>query len=629
MTKIKFAILLIVLIPFSAHCQEESVAPAAESLSAPVNKEQPVQKESVVNKSDASQEKSEVKPVLNIKKVENNLLSFELRDADIRDLFRVIAYDYKMNFVMDKGVEGKITLSFNNIDLDQALNKIAEASNLQLVKTDNIINVKPNLITKTFVLKYTPAKTLAEPLSAQSPQTTISSLQSSSSSGNNQQSSGQQGGGNTGAASYQGQAATGAAAGEQPGGTSNTKKASTIFDLLSEQGKIFFDNQANSILVIDYPQNIKKVADYLEKIDVLPKQVLIEARIIEVKLQKEHALGVNWQLFANKGLKLGQYKLYSDTIANGLQQAIPYKPTYYPPAQTATGQETPFSVTIFDENINVVLKALSNSLKTDILSSPRVTTVNNQEAVIKVVQSLPWAEPELTVEGQSGSVSVSWKVNFEEVGILLKANPTINENGDITMTLVPEVSEKTSDYTLTVKQGATEVPYTVPVIDKRTASTKVVIGSGQTLVIGGLIKNKITKGVTKVPIFGDIPYLGYLFKSKKDVGDKSELFIFVSPTVITPNEFVHMERTEKYGIGKDYMEERQKQEIAVALEEQEAKTREANKAQAAKVEAAKVEAAKAQAVKVEAAKAQAAKVEAVKVEVAKVEAANANKKLIK
>ena len=357
--------------------------------------------------------------------------------------------------------------------------------------------------------------------------------------------------------------------------------SSSIKTLLSSQGKVIFGDEPNSIMVIDYPENIQRVVEYLEIMDVLPQQVLIEARVIEVKLQKEHSLGVNWKAFADKGyLTMGRFKAGSGyPEAPGLlEQNISYKPTFYPPGQSTAGQESPFTFAIFDDNINVVLKALSNSLDTDILSAPSVTTVNNRLAEIKIIQKLPWAEPTLSSQasgtGSSSSVSVTWKVNFEEVGITLKVTPTINEENKIALTLNPEVSDKTSDYSLTVTQGTTSVPYTVPVIDKRSASTKVVIGNGQTLIIGGLIKQKNTKGVTKIPLLGDLPLLGYLFKSKKDTGDKTELLIFVSPTIITPDEFVRMKNEERFGIGKDYSREREKRKrLFLTTQEEEEKVR--------------------------------------------------------
>lgn len=344
--------------------------------------------------------------------------------------------------------------------------------------------------------------------------------------------------------------------------------SNNIRTLLSSQGKVLYGDEPNSIIVIDYPENVKRVAEYLDVLDVAPRQVLIEARIVEVKLQKEHALGINWVVMADKGyIPMGRFKTGGFTALGSPpippQQNINFKPTFYPPAQTSTGQESPFTYAIFDDNINIVLRTLASALDTNLLFAPKITTINNREAEIKVTQKLPWAEPEVSVEGTSGTITVTWEINFEEVGITLKVTPTITEDGNIMMVLSPEVSEKTSDYTLTVTQGTTSVPYTVPIIDKRSASTKVVVGDGQTLIIGGMIKDKITKGETKIPLIGDIPYLGYLFKSKKDTYDKTELLIFVSPKVITPDEYVYMARQEKYLTEKGYQKERQRQKEGV------------------------------------------------------------------
>jgi len=344
--------------------------------------------------------------------------------------------------------------------------------------------------------------------------------------------------------------------------------SSNIKSLLSSEGKVLYGNEPNSIVVIDYPENIQRVSEYLDVLDVPPQQVLIEARVVEVRLQKEHALGVNWKAFADKGyMPMGRFKVGSSALGQQpglLEQRIDYKPTNYPPTGS-TGAETPFTLAIFDDNINIVLKTLANSLDTNVLSAPRVTTVNNREAEIKIIQSYPWAEPSSTTS-DSGSTTVSWTIHFEEIGIVLKVTPTINEDGRITMELKPEVSEKTGDLPIT----ASSITYNVPIIDKRTANTKVIIGNGQTLIIGGLIKDKTIKGETKVPLLGDIPGLGYLFKSKKDVKEKTELLIFVSPTVITPEQYVHMAKQERYGIGRGYLEDRERQvQMQTVLEYQE------------------------------------------------------------
>jgi type II secretory pathway component GspD/PulD (secretin) len=138
---------------------------------------------------------------------------------------------------------------------------------------------------------------------------------------------------------------------------------------------------------------------------------------------------------------------------------------------------------------------------------------------------------------------------------MLKVTPTINDENKIIMSLDPEISEQNGQITLTTSTGLT---YSVPKIDKRSASTKVVIGNKQTLIIGGLIKDKYINGETKIPFLGDLPGLGYLFKSKKETKDKTELLIFVSPTIINSSELLSMEKTSEFGVGNRFSKDRKK-----------------------------------------------------------------------
>ncbi|MFA5008775.1 MAG: secretin and TonB N-terminal domain-containing protein [Candidatus Omnitrophota bacterium] len=525
-----------------AYAQEPKMPPPPEVVSKVQNIPQPIAEKAGAEKKTSSPATT----VLRVNKVGGGLFSMELRDVEIGDLLRVLAHDYNLNIIMDRRIKGRITASFSNITLDEALARIVENNNLTYKKMGNVIKVTPCLISKTFVLRYLQAKDIIQPAGSSEASTSTSSTGTSMSTGGSS-SSGQYGenssaptAGAGGPAQTPTQNTPAGAPPPQAGatGTSEQPKNNTIYDLLSPEGKIFFDNEANSIMVIDYPSNLKMIGKYLSKVDLLPRQVLIEAKIVEVQLQKEHSLGVNWKAFMEKGsLPIGPVRIGSlSTLGNTpspLEQSIPYKSTVYPPTQATGTVESPFTISIFNENINVVIKTLAAVLNTDILSAPRVTTVNNHEAKIEMIQRYPWAEPQTDIAGQSGSVTTSWKVNYEDLGITLLTTPTINSDGTITLVLNPEVTERTGDITLKLTQGTTSIDYAVPIINKRAAATKVVVGNGQTLILGGLIKDKITKGESKVPLIGDIPYFGYFFKTKKETRDKTELLIFVSPTIIT------------------------------------------------------------------------------------------------
>ena len=159
-------------------------------------------------------------PVMKIERLDNEsqVYSFELKDAQIRDIFRVLAYDYKLNLLVDSEVEGKITATMTNISLEQFLEAVAESLNLIIEKNGSFIKVKPNLITKTFILMYIEARTV------------LSSVESTEN-------------------------------------AETIKRENTIYDLLSAKGKVFLGQQPNSIMVIDYPPNINKVEGYLKEVD--------------------------------------------------------------------------------------------------------------------------------------------------------------------------------------------------------------------------------------------------------------------------------------------------------------------------------------------------------------------------
>lgn len=338
-------------------------------------------------------------------------------------------------------------------------------------------------------------------------------------------------------------------------GAGSQSATNDVRNFLSSTGTVMYDMDQNALLVTDYPENINRVEEYLKAVDVPSQQVLIEARIIEVVLEGEHSLGVNWRLFSEKNgyLKAGKFQFFSDidsktngisTVGTTLSPVLPYKPTNYPPNQTATGAENPFSLTIMNENIYAVMKALSNQLKTTVLSAPSITTVNNRKADIRVITQLRWVTPNVSVSDQ-GSVTLSWNEGSgspQDVGIILEVTPRITDDGKVSLDLKPEISEHTDDITLHAISGGTDVEYTIPIIEKRSASTKVIVGDSQTIILGGMIKNKKVNGESKIPFLGDIPGLGYLFKSKKETRSKTELLIFVSPKIITAEEIKDMKR---------------------------------------------------------------------------------------
>lgn len=191
------------------------------------------------------------KPLLEIKPADSSSSTYtiELRNVDLADFFRVVAQDCKLNILLDNDVKGNITASFNNITIEDAFEGIAELSGLSIGKNKNIIKISSNLISRVFVLKNIEAKKLLEPSSAQTQG--VSST--------------------TGTGSADNQASAGSSEGNTTQSTSSSsegaRQSNSIYDLLSERGKILHGQYPNSIMVIDYPVNVKKVEDYIQAVD--------------------------------------------------------------------------------------------------------------------------------------------------------------------------------------------------------------------------------------------------------------------------------------------------------------------------------------------------------------------------
>ncbi|MDD4907781.1 MAG: hypothetical protein PHJ00_01810 [Candidatus Omnitrophica bacterium] len=350
--------------------------------------------------------------------------------------------------------------------------------------------------------------------------------------------------------------------GSAAGAGQTAAQVNSLRDFLSSSGIIIPNQESNSITIVDYPSNLDRIQEYLNMVDVKPQQVLIEAKVVEVTLTKEHSLGVNWSLFAKSGgWDIGGGATVGSAAGDALLQQLPYRNINWEPISGT--EQDPFTIGIFNDNINVVLKALTTQMQTNILSAPKITTVNNLRAKINVVKTVPYLkdveESEESTSGGTTTTRYTYTYDYADEGVVLEATPQVNPDGTITLMLYPQVKEIVAWHEMPAPAGATKAPE-LPETDVRTAQTKVNIKNGQTIVLGGLIRAKVRSGSTKVPGAGDLPIIGKLFGDKVGSTDKTELLIFVSPTVITSNEIAHMQIQDKYGLGRDGTREREKLE---------------------------------------------------------------------
>lgn len=290
---------------------------------------------------------------------------------------------------------------------------------------------------------------------------------------------------------------------------SDSEKFKTkISDMLSKNiGSITIDERTNKIIVVDYPEKIIEIAKMVDAFDSQTRQVLIDSKIIEVTLDDKLQLGIDWDAWIKKHFQL------SNTLSMGL---------------TTGGKITLGTTTLTDPGqYNTVIDMLKTYGDTRVLSSPRVTALNNQEAKILVGSKEAYIT-QTTSQAGTGSTITAESVNFVDVGVQLYVTPHINKQGFVTMKIKPVVSSAT--YKSITSSGTTSQ---VPIVSTSEAETSVMVKDGATIIIAGLIKDEKIKTVNKIPILGDIPFLGHAFKNTSDEVKKKELVIFLTPHVLS------------------------------------------------------------------------------------------------
>ncbi len=253
---------------------------------------------------------------------------------------------------------------------------------------------------------------------------------------------------------------------------------------------------SNTLIVTDVLSVIQVVEELIEKLDVMAKQVVIEAKIVEVTLDGTHELGINWQAVHKPSNSLFSSHLVSDENIE-------------PTIQIGTLSAKAF------ENITGILRALEEKGQARLLANPRTTTLNNELAQIIVADRFP-----IPIISQN-ELGTTTGYAYIDVGILLTVIPHVNEDGYILMEASPQIDSLKGE----VSPGAP------PIISSRLAHCRVMIKDGQTLVIGGLMKDETTEIIRKIPLLGNIPIFGRLFKSKALKTTKTDLIVFITPRI--------------------------------------------------------------------------------------------------
>lgn len=293
----------------------------------------------------------------------------------------------------------------------------------------------------------------------------------------------------------------------------NYAKAEDISKKVSEAstpviGKVRFDERSNTLIVTDKPSKMSEIKRIIQAFDEKDKQVLIEAKIVQIVLSDDYKMGVDWEGIVKNYQKLdlvGHFDVLKETDPADKRGRI----------QVGT---------LSEDNFSALIHILETVGSTDILSNPRITAINNKEAKILVGSTEPYVTSTTTTTA-SGPGTTAESVNFIEVGVKLFVTPTVHNDGFITMKIKPEVSSKTKTYK---SSSGNEIP----IVETSEAETTVVVKDGVTIVIGGLIKENNERTTTKVPVLGDIPVVGAAFRSQSNKLDKTEIVIFLTPHIV-------------------------------------------------------------------------------------------------
>ncbi len=423
----------------------------------------------------------EVKPaVVEMDMAQSGNVTFDFRDADIRNVLKVLAYKSGVNIIAGPEVIGQVNIQLKDVPWQKALEVVLSTYGYGYDKKGSIIMV-------TTIDNLKKRREDAKSLADQEPITTETFI-------------------------------------------FNYAKAEdalkTIDKMKSARGSVNFDQRTNSIIVSDVESNLAFIREVVKKLDEITPQVLIEARIIETALNNDENLGLKWP--STFGGKV--------TFPNR-PHSFPWSTsadTYLPDAQYNTavvapgaGVDMTYGI-ISADMLSMTLDMLQSRTNTNVVSNPKIVTLDNQPAKISVGSKYPL--PKYSYSDTQDKLTVSgWE--YIEYGMVFSVTPHMNGKGMITLDIEPVITDEAGTVPFSFGTGD---PTNVPVLSMESAKTNVMIKDGETLVIAGMIKDKKTKTIQKVPFLGSIPFLGKLFQHKTDSIRKTEMMIFLTPRIITP-----------------------------------------------------------------------------------------------
>ncbi|HEV2332938.1 MAG TPA: type II secretion system secretin GspD [Gammaproteobacteria bacterium] len=314
------------------------------------------------------------------------------------------------------------------------------------------------------------------------------------------------------------------------------------------------DERTNSLVITAPPKAMRSMQEVIGKLDIRRAQVLVQAIEAELTSDKSAELGVTWVADAanNGGVGLTDFSNTGASITGVAESAIAASNSSGS-GTSATGFTPPQGLTLGLGKISsggfsfaALIRALSGDGETNILSTPSVVTLDNQEATIKVTQKVPFVTGQYTGATTGASSTGSAVINpfqtvdREDVGITLKITPQINEGDSVQL----KIDQTVSDLTATSIGGQ-------PVTDNREITTNILAKSGEIVVLGGLIDNSLTESEQQVPVLGSIPLIGNLFKYRSTSNTKRNLMVFIQPSILRDSQTAQYYTNDRYNYFRD------------------------------------------------------------------------------
>jgi type IV pilus assembly protein PilQ len=406
-------------------------------------------------------------------------ISLDFQDVPVRQVLQIIAQVNGFNLVTTDTVSGNVTISLNGVPWDQALDMILKIKGLDKRLEGNILLIAPaeeltaretqELQSKQQVADLAPLNSVNIQINYAKASEMASILKSENSS------------------------------------------------ILSTRGSVTIDERTNTLLLRDTQASIDEARTLINALDVPIKQVLIESRMVTVRDNVDEQLGVRWGFSDQQDSDGISGSLEgAETIAGGTIPSLSDRLNVNLPVANPAGRIGLQVARLIDGTIiDLELSALESENKGEIIASPRITVANQREAYIEQGTEIPYVQAT-----SSGATSVE----FKKAVLSLKVTPHITPDNRIILDLV--VTQDTRGETVSTSTGPAVA------IDTQEISTQVLVENGETIVLGGIFQQTSADDVAKVPLLGDLPILGHLFKNTQRINEKRELLIFVTPKIL-------------------------------------------------------------------------------------------------